>query len=354
MSALAPFAGTVAALTLLAGPPSGVDSPPSPATTGDDVRALLLLDRAASAPRVTAYYGVQFVSSWGPHLTRSYLVDVNHVPGEGTAVRARGTSLVPGGEIFRSMSTGEPPSELSTSGSGPVGLLARNFSVSVAGTSQVAGRPVDIVEARRGRGNTIAARFWLDQDTGLMLRREVFDAQGVTVRASAFVELSMGSGPSMSHPPPLLPDVGGTTVDGRELSYLRGSGWNCPHGLPPGLELYAAHRVQDSAGPVIHLSYSDGLSTISVFEQKGRLDTERLAGYESARVAGAPVYVRDGVQRSIVWQAEGTVYAVLADAPPESVHAAVAALPHERAETGLLARLVRGLGRVASWFNPFG
>jgi sigma-E factor negative regulatory protein RseB len=66
------------------------------------------------------------------------------------------------------------------------------------------------------------------------------------------------------------------------------------------------------------------------------------------------VYVRDGVQRSVMWSADGTVYTVLADAPEETVEAVIAALPHEHVETGLLARLQRGLGRVASWMNPFG
>ena len=56
----------------------------------------------------------------------------------------------------------------------------------------------------------------------------------------------------------------------------------------------------------------------------------------------------------MVWSAEGTVYTVLASAPEDVVDDVIAAWPHETPKNGFLARLARGLARVASWFNPFG
>jgi hypothetical protein len=45
---------------------------------------------------------------------------------------------------------------------------------------------------------------------------------------------------------------------------------------------------------------------------------------------------------------------VLTDAPPALLRAAVGDLPHDAAPRhGVLARLGRGLTRLASWLNPF-
>jgi len=43
---------------------------------------------------------------------------------------------------------------------------------------------------------------------------------------------------------------------------------------------------------------------------------------------------------------------VIADAPPDTVTAVVAQLPHDR-RAGFWVRVGRGLKRIGSWFDPF-
>ena len=105
----------------------------------------------------------------------------------------------------------------------------------------------------------------------------------------------------------------------------------------------------------MHLSYSDGIATVSVFEQRGRLDADGLAGHHREVVDGHEVWVSGEVPQRVVWTSGETVYTVVADAPERTVDQVVAALPHQPAADGnTLGRLGRGLDRVASWFNPFG
>jgi sigma-E factor negative regulatory protein RseB len=139
---------------------------------------------------------------------------------------------------------------------------------------------------------------------------------------------------------------------GRET--MRSAGWTCPDALPGSLTLVDARRGRNDAGTILHLSYSDGLATVSLFEQRGRLDTDNLHGYRRTTKQGQSVYVRDGVPQRVTWSAKGTVFTVVADAPPRTVDRVVAALPHEKDQSGGWHRLGRGLNRVASWFNPFG
>jgi sigma-E factor negative regulatory protein RseB len=48
------------------------------------------------------------------------------------------------------------------------------------------------------------------------------------------------------------------------------------------------------------------------------------------------------------------VITVVADAPDETIDAALAAVPpKEPDDHGLLGRIGKGAARIASWFNPF-
>ena len=129
-------------------------------------------------PRRTSYRGVQFVSAWSPSGTTSEVVDVDHEPGRGTTVRTDGTARVagpqhdPGRRGRPRRSTGRRRRSAARAA-----LLAgrgRRRTRSPAGTA-------DVVVARRpGAPATApdAARFWLDRESGLVLRREVYDRRG--------------------------------------------------------------------------------------------------------------------------------------------------------------------------------
>jgi sigma-E factor negative regulatory protein RseB len=79
-----------------------------------------------------------------------------------------------------------------------------------------------------------------------------------------------------------------------------------------------------------------------------------MAGYTKQKLGRSAIWVRPASPERVVWGGGGRVFTLLSDAPPESVRAAVTGLPHEKApRTGLLARLGRGLSRLASWLNPF-
>ncbi|KWX10921.1 hypothetical protein TR74_00770, partial [Carbonactinospora thermoautotrophica] len=154
----------------------------------------------------------------------------------------------------------------------------------------------------------------------------------------------------LAHLPP--PTPGDTGTRATDLAASCGAGWRCPHALGTALTLFGVRRLPGEQGPAVHLAYTDGLSTLSVFQQKGSLDTVRLAGQGFTRrsLAGTCVHVRDdGPQRVVVWSADGTVYTVITDAPEDVIRAAVAALPHRTRVDMILGRLGRGVDRVENW-----
>lgn len=295
--------------------------------TPDDAESedtgLPLLRKSAQAGRLQSYSGTLFSTS-------GKVVRVSNSSG-GMSVdrRAVDPATLEGGLLA--------PSE------GMLRTLAANFQVLVAGGATACGRSARLVEALRSDGRP-AARFWIDDVSGLLLRREVLDGSGRVAGAEAFVDVDIAVARD------LPPAAAGSApaVDSDALARLRAGGWQFPNLLPGRLELFDAGEAEG----FLKLGYSDGLSVVSVFVQRGRLDEERLKGWRSQRSDGHTIWVRESAGLELIWASGGHVYTVFADAPADVVEAAVAGLPHE-AEPGFWARLGRGADRVLSWVNPF-
>lgn len=330
-------------------------------TTGDtasgarlqsDPEALRRLRYAETAARTTAYEGTQFITAWSRSgMATTSLVKVAHVPGDGTNMTVESTTADQGGQMFEA---DDPGSGGGLTGYTPkmLDLLARNYAVVRAGQGEVSGRQTDVIEARRTDG-TAAGRFHIDRQTGLMLRRELLDQQGREVDLVFFIEIrpSVPKEQFVTASAPSTVEVPWAhELAGADLGSLRYQGWPVRTALPDRLSLYDA-RQRDGGGPVVHLSYSDGLSVVSVFVQRGTLDASSVAHWRKATRGGRTVYLRDTVQQRAMWASQGYVFTVLADAPPPVVDRAVAALPH--GGTGFWGRLARGMNRLTSWANPF-
>jgi sigma-E factor negative regulatory protein RseB len=251
------------------------------------------------------------------------------------------------------------PSGATGSGAGPdgdgmlglsprlVSLLGRNFQLVAGGWGQVAGRAARIIVARRPGGH-LAARFWLDRATYLPLRRQVFDPSGHMVSDVAFASVRLGPSAVTRVPVPAARPWGDVLTPAG-LARLRAAGWPLPGPLPGALSLLGA-RQDTARGPgMIELDYSDGLSVVSVFVQRGHLPA-RLSGWRPAVVSGYRVYAGEADGDGVAWSARGFVYTVIAEAPAQTMAQVVAALPHD-SPPGALGRIGQGLRRLVSWFR---
>ena len=79
---------------------------------------------------------------------------------------------------------------------------------------------------------------------------------------------------------------------------------------------------------MLDLGYSDGLSVVSLFEQRGNL-AAKLSGWQKITVAGHAIYAAEPDQRSLTWSSRGMVYTVMADAPAQTVIDVIGVLPHD-------------------------
>ncbi len=315
-------------------------------------RGLHLLREAADAGRNVSYRGVQIVSWWSPEGTTTIVVRVTHQPGQGTMLRTVNTGAGPAGEFFVADEPGAQPGDVLGVTEETLGLLADNYRVVAAGSGSASGRPAAIVEAHRDDG-TLAARFWLDIATKIPLRRELFDGQARMINENTFIDLDLGRR-AAAYSMPILSTASSrpwNSLTPADLAGLRAGGWPLPGRLPGGLTLFSARRATTRSGPVLQLGYSDGLSGLSLFVQRGDLSGP-LPGWREIKAGGWPVYEHDPMGRGLTWSSHGHVLTLITEAGALTISAVVKALPHD-AEPGFWARLRYGFRRVVSWVNPF-
>jgi sigma-E factor negative regulatory protein RseB len=195
----------------------------------------------------------------------------------------------------------------------------------------------------------VAARYWLDRATALPLRRELYGQGARVVAEVAFAQLRLGPAPAGAMPSAAARRWPGRLTAARRAA-LRAAGWPLPRALAGGLSLFAATQTATPSGRVVELSYSDGLSVVSVFVQRGQLPA-RMPGWRPVTEDGREVYVTDAGDQSVAWSAGGYVVTVVSDAPAGTAARAVAGLPAAR-PPGFWSRMGRGFRRLLSWANP--
>jgi len=316
--------------------------------------AARLLTQAAQAAVLTSYQGEEIVSHWGTSGGTVVVSDIWHVSGGQSVTRTLPAGTYSSSEPYLSSDTdGQWPEGVLGVTTQLVSLLETHYVVVYAGTGSADNRAAQIVEAWRDDGS-LAARFWLDDATKLPLEREVFDTSAHVISEDVFINVQFEN-----QAPVVVPAGGPADPQGpwtaplpaRQLLALRARGWLVPSQLPEGLTLFTGAQTSTSTGTVLDLGYSDGLSVVSLFEQRGNL-AAKLAGWQKITVAGHAIYAAEPDQRSLTWSSRGMVYTVMADAPTQTVDDVIGALPHDR-PPGFWKRMSRGFARLASWANPF-
>ncbi|MGH3251651.1 MAG: hypothetical protein ACRDOI_36330 [Trebonia sp.] len=327
-----------------------------------------LLDGAAGAGLSTSYQGTELTAQAGVGGGVKVTSQVWH-QGKGSTVveTTSGTTSAAGPATASGVTSSDPVSGSPEGVFGVtkslVALLGKNYVAAYRGGGAAGGRAASVVELYRFDGS-LAAQYWLDKQTMVPLRRELFGPSGEVVSEDSFVQVKFGAPPvsklaaadaakarSQADAQPASPSAWVTAVPAaRFVTSLSGQGWQVPGSLPGGLPLYGAAWTKTTTGEVVDLQYSDGLYVVSLFVQRGTL-APGMSGWRQANVDGQRAFVSGN---SVTWAGPGFVYTMIADAPAQTVTQVVAALPGSGSSPGVLDRLGRGFARIAQVISPFG
>ncbi len=149
--------------------------------------------------------------------------------------------------------------------------ISNHYRLSLAGRDRVAAREAVRLSVQPRDEHRYGYRLWLDAESALLLRSEMFDASGANLELFQFTQLRLGDDvdPAAAQPENAAGSLVSHLKLAKEKSGLPASesprwraGW-----LPPGYAMASAdiRRAPLSNKGISTLVYSDGLAVFSVF-----------------------------------------------------------------------------------------
>jgi sigma-E factor negative regulatory protein RseB len=142
--------------------------------------------------------------------------------------------------------------------------LSRFYSISRNGSERIAGRDTTVIEVDPIDKFRYGYRYWLDADTGVLLRCDMFDEEGSIIEQMMYTEVDY---------PDEVPPTAFETIDVEgytshklddHRTMLEKAGWRVAD-LPQGFMLTHSSASDEDSQNTLHFVYSDGLASVSVF-----------------------------------------------------------------------------------------
>jgi negative regulator of sigma E activity len=337
----------VAATVLVGAPAAAVETP------DDDARAVL--EQVVDASQEVAYQGRVVIASFsdeGPEVTEMQLTQ----GADGEMRVRRGESWELGriaGEGYLRTST-DTLLRLSGVERAPFDLdrLLGKYVLEHGGALELDTGPAIAIRLRDRSTGAQREALFVDEDSHLVVRRETHTMEGELRRVIAFTDLELEP-IEVQRPDDEDLDVEEQALAPADIEALADEGFVVPDRLPAGFVRVGGYELAGSSGPTLHLVYSDGLYSLSLYQQQGRLAASAVSGATKLSTEdGGHVWRWPGSEpRRVVWTGDRLTFTALTDAPTDEVLTVAAGLPTEAAPS-ILDRLGRGLSRVGQWLFP--
>ncbi|MDH5784761.1 MAG: MucB/RseB C-terminal domain-containing protein [Chromatiales bacterium] len=158
--------------------------------------------------------------------------------------------------------------------------LGEVYELKLQGESRIAGKQARHVAIVPRDGLRYGQNYWIDSESGLLLRTDIVDEQGKVVEQLEFTSLEVMTkvAPQMLQPEAGSQAVQVTPAEPAAMTVSQTLHWQVAE-LPAGfeLELQRQHAMNDNGVAVEHLIFSDGLSSVSVFIEP-RLGSDESGG----------------------------------------------------------------------------
>lgn len=313
--------------------PHGV-APPSPAG-GSDARPLIV--EAVAAPKHVSFVGQMSTIRSGNSRAFAIVSKVEHrAPDEtrrtylaprslyGQFVISRGAmswDVDPSKKrvvVSKNLAAVDPVSVVDD-----IALLDSNYRAVRSASDSIADRKADVVDLVSRYTGERTLRVWIDAQTHVVLAKEAYHSDGSLAWRTRFDDIRYTEGiPPAIFTAAVPPDY--TTVNGRSYDQPRtlavavpDAGFKpfTPRYLPEGFALAGASVSVVGGVKNLHMIYSDGIRTLSLFENAtGRaIDFGALPARATSFDGHDAKYVRDGPTTLLAWHEHGLAFALVGD-----------------------------------------
>jgi negative regulator of sigma E activity len=201
-------------------------------------------------------------------------------------------------------------------------LLVKNYRAVFGPNETFDGHPVRVITLINKYTGETAMRVHVDAQNDLVLERERFASNGSVVEETRFehIRYSNDIPPAVFAMPAKMDVVQGDartkpSSDVNAIANTAGFAARTPPYLPEGFVPVAGYVVEINGVRTIHLLYSDGIRTVSLFEDKGpnSVDLQRYHPTAAAVGSDAAQSAEQGSTRLLVWTAAGVHYSLVGD-----------------------------------------
>lgn len=178
--------------------------------------------------------------------------------------------------------------------------LEAYYDISMGQSLKVLGRKAQLITVQPRDDYRYGYRLWLDSESAMPLKSQLFDRYGRVIEQMAFAELKMLDAVADADLAPTVEAKGYQWIrhEIRKRTIPKDSiDWHVEN-LPPGFTLKVI-RLQPVAGsdtPARHLVYSDGLATVSLFIEQQSAAGEHVTGFQKVGSTFAFVSSAQGYQ----------------------------------------------------------
>lgn len=310
----------------------------SPGVTKPEVDPGTLLRESIEAPNTVSYVGqfetIRFSSSRAnativkiehraPGQTRRWYVAPEELYGDYIVTRGAATyEFDPkAGKVTISHN---PIIDSQLAASNNFERVLANYRAIRDGADTIADRATEsIVLVNRYTGER-AVRVWLDRETHLVLKKEEYHANGAVAAQTRFEELrytnNIPDGIFSTDAPAGYAQVAGVSVtmpssDINRVIADAGFDPYTPKALPRGFALASGDVTMVNGVRTLHLLYSDGLRSVSLFQNAGNAgpDFGNLRPKTLAFEHHEAQYVEDGPTTLMTWKEHGLHFALVGD-----------------------------------------
>jgi sigma-E factor negative regulatory protein RseB len=208
--------------------------------------------------------------------------------------------------------------------------LENYYDITSGQETMILGRPAILVTVQPRDEYRYGYRLWLDAETAMPLKSQLFNHHGKIVEQVAFAELAMKDSIPDADLQTRLNTFGFSKVHQevrRHFISPDSIGWHVSN-LPPGFKLKVT-RLQFMAGsknPVRHMVYSDGLATVSVFIEPNNSSEDQGSGLQ--RVGSVFAFHTDN---------SGFQVTAVGEVPPLTVKSIVGSLTRDHGQSSISA-----------------
>ena len=170
-----------------------------------------------------------------------------------------------------------------------------NYDFSIVGSDKVAGRPVHVVRAIPKRKGEPARTIWLDKEFHLALRTSVETDTGAVVNSSKYTYIEFNP-KDISAAAFRIPKTVSKPPQPKDADF----GIIKPKYLPDGYKAIGMSRLTVNGRTCVHLQFSNGANTISLFE--------RASDKKSARTS-----MKSKFTNVLTWAQGGVLFTLIGD-----------------------------------------